>query len=389
MNIVYLDWAASAIPDAEIIEAVAEITRLFFGNPSSRHYCGRQALDLAGQDRHTLAMLMGCSPGHLIFTSGGTESNNMVLRSFMMKKRKNGLVCSSIEHASLYETALYIKRQGIPVAFPVTGSDGFADPEKIYDAIDENTGAVAVMLVNNETGAIQPLEDIVKAVRTREAEFGSPIHVHTDAVQAFGRIPFDLNSLNVDSAAFSAHKLGGPKGIGALYSRKKLSPLITGGGQEEGLRAGTENTAGIHGFALAAGKRIENMDRELPAAAGLRNKLIGVITSLQGEVLNQGGKGFSPYITAAFFPPVPGEVLARTLNDRGYAVSTGSACSARNKKKTRVLENMGFSSRDAASALRISIGHSTTVQEINSFGEVLAEELEHLRKAAGVVSVGS
>ena len=193
----------------------------------------------------------------------------------------------------------------------------------------------------------------------------------------------------MDSAAFSAHKLGGPKGIGALYSRKKLSPLITGGGQEEGLRAGTENTAGIHGFALAAGKRIENMDRELPAAAGLRNKLIGVITSLQGEVLNQGGKGFSPYITAAFFPPVPGEVLARTLNDRGYAVSTGSACSARNKKKTRVLENMGFSSGDAASALRISIGHSTTEQEINSFGEVLAEELEHLRKAAGVVSVGS
>ena len=252
-QMIYLDWAASAPPEPEAIEAVREVSLALFANPSSPHGAGREAGERLEQMRGRFARTLGVDPREIVFTSGGTESNSSLLLSLLDRHRLGGvqrqkarIVTTAIEHASVYEQAKSLHGHGIACTVVAPRPDGIVDPQAIADALDEDTLLVSVMLVNNETGAMQNLAEISRAVRDFSAKRGRKILLHTDAVQALGKIPFSLRELGVDAASFSGHKIGGVRGIGALYLRGGTAAgfLAAGGGQEAGRRPGTENLPG-------------------------------------------------------------------------------------------------------------------------------------------------
>jgi cysteine desulfurase len=388
MNPIYLDWAATAPPDADIQEQTRRVSQTFFANPSAVHGPGREAEKLLADCRRRLAGVLGCRPAEVVFNSGGTESNNMVLFSLLRKKRDRRIVLSGIEHASVHEPARTLKTLGFEVAEVAADPSGRVDPGRILAALDERTVLVAVMLVNNETGAIQPLREIAEALGEFEKRSGKKILLHTDAVQALGKIPFYPCELGVDSASVSAHKIGGPRGVGALFLRRdRIGQLLySGGGQEHGLRPGTENLPGIYGFVLAAEKallRLEENHKEAEAAMGA---LIGELEALPEAVLTPAGRpargteGFSPYILNLSVPPLPGEVLVRVMEQEGFILSTGSACSSRKKNHSRVLENMGVSREIAFSALRVSTGPGVEPAQLSALGAALKRKIPGLMK---------
>ncbi len=386
MNIRYLDWAATAPPDADIVKLVAEIAAEFFGNPSSPHPIGRAAAGKLRGARETVARLIGAEPGQVVFTSGGTESNVTVLSS-LLGRRHPGLVTTAIEHASCYEPAKRLSRFGAAVTFLEGRDGGSVAPEQVAEAMNDQTAMVSLMLVNNETGAIQPIREAVAAVRERSQRLGRQVHIHTDAVQALGKLPLHFGELGVDSASASAHKIGGPRGVGLLYLRTAMDTHAVGGGQEHGMRPGTENVAGNVGFAAALSPRLSAVNEELQHARYLSDVMLRELVGYEGCRVNplhrlDKPEAFSPYILNLAFPPVPGEVLVRVLGDRGFAVSTGSACSYRRKKKTRVLHASGVPAEAAGSSLRISVGYRTTIEDVTAFCEAVKQELPMLMKVA-------
>lgn len=380
MKSVYLDWAATAPPEIEALETFRSVSLETFGNPSSRHSDGRNAARLLDRARRDFAALVGASAGSVYFTSGGTESNNLVLLSLLNRQSRGSLVLSGIEHASVYEPALLLKRQGLQIRFVEADADGSVRPEAVARALDSTTRMVSVMLVNNETGAIQPVSEIVQAVRSFEKREGVKIHVHSDCVQALGKIPVDCASLGIDSASFSGHKLGAPRGAGALVLKAKISPLYIGGGQEGGIRPGTENLAAICAMVEAAERHVAGLSRHTAIAARQRQILAEGLKEIEGATIIPNASTlepsrFSPYIICAAFPPLPGEALVRALSDQGYAVSTGSACSSHAKEHSRVLKAMGVGEAVASSAIRISTGYATTDEEIEGFLGVIEREI--------------
>jgi cysteine desulfurase len=389
MNSIYLDWAATAPPDPEIQEQVQKIAQSLYANPSALHGPGREAGKSLSDCRGRMADLLSCSPAELVFTSGATEANNMVLFSLLHKKQDRRIVISGIEHPSVYEPAQTLKRLGFEVVQVAADSTGRIDPEHILSALDERTVAVAVMLVNNETGRIQPIREIAKAVREYQERSGKKILLHTDAVQALGKIPFNLYQLGVDSAALSAHKIGGPRGVGALFVRqgRMRQFLFSGGGQEHGMRPGTENLPGIHGFVLAVEKAAGRLEENRRRAEAAMQTLIGEIERLPDVAVIPAGRlaggvaDFSPYILNLSVPPIPGEVLVRILEGEGFVVSTGSACSSKKKDRFRVLENMGISRRMAFSALRVSTGPNVGSAELTALAAALGRRVPELLKA--------
>ena len=388
MSSIYLDWAATAPPDPEIQEQVLQVSRTLFANPSAAHGAGREAEKLLDDSRQRMAKVLGCLAKEVVFTSGGTESNNMILFSLLHKKRDRRIVISGIEHPSLYQPALTLKRLGFEVALVPAAASGRIDPTRLLSALDERTALVAVMLVNNETGAIQPLVEISEALRDFQSGSGKKILFHTDAVQGFGKVPFQPDLLGVDSAALSAHKIGGPRGVGALYVRagRIQEFLYSGGGQESGLRPGTENLPGIYGFVLAAEKTcarvVENHRRAEAAMRSFLEELRSLpeVILTNGERLEQGAACFSPYILNFSVPPLPGEMLVRLCEEEGFLVSTGSACSSRKKDRFRVLENMGVSQEIAFSALRLSIGPGVTGPQLKRLAAALKRRIPELMK---------
>lgn len=386
MNVRYLDWAATAPPDTDILQLIARLSAETFGNPSSQHPVGRSAERVLTEAREAVAGLIGAEADQVVFSSGGTESNLTVLSS-LLGRRHAGLVTTSLEHASCYEPAKRLARFGTEVRFLDARETGIVSPDQVAGAVDEHTAMVSVMLVNNETGAVQPIREIVTAVRERSRRLGRPVHIHTDAVQALGKLPLHLGELGVDSASASAHKLGGPRGVGLLYLRAPLDTPAVGGGQEHGMRPGTENVAGNAGFAEALSGRLSSVNENLQHARSLTDAIMRELVGFEGCRVNppsrlQSPEAFSPYILNLAFPPVPGEVLVRVLGDRGFAVSTGSACSSRRKKKTRVLEASGVASEAAASSLRISVGYSTSMDDVTAFCRTVKQELPLLMKVA-------
>ncbi|MEE8591938.1 MAG: cysteine desulfurase family protein [Spirochaetia bacterium] len=388
MSSLYLDWAASAPPDPEIQEQILQVSRTLVANPSAVHGAGREAEKLLDDCRQRMAKVLGCRAKEVVFTSGGTESNNMVLFSLLHKKRDRRIVISGIEHPSLYQPAQTLKRLGFEVALVPADASGRIDPNRILSSLDERTALVAVMLVNNETGSIQPLAEISEALRDFQNRSGKKILLHTDAVQGFGKIPFQPDLLGVDSAALSAHKTGGPRGVGALYVRtgRIQEFLYSGGGQESGLRPGTENLPGIYGFVLASEKacpRVAENHRRAEAAMGsfieeLRSLPEVILTN--GERLEKAGIPFSPYILNFSIPPLPGELLVRVCEEEGFLVSTGSACSSKKKDRFRVLENMGISQEIAFSALRLSIGPRVAGLQLRGLAAALKRRIPELLK---------
>jgi len=390
MSFIYLDWAATAPPDQGILEAVQEVAVDCYGNPSSIHKAGRNAEKRLIQAREVMAAVLGCGSGEIIFTSGGTEANNMALFSLLKKSRGKKIIISGIEHPSLFEPARILEQLGYKVDYVPAAASGFIDPSHIASRLDNHTALVALMLVNNETGAIQQVAETAAAIRSFSRGTDRKVLLHTDAVQALGKIPLNLRELNVDSASFSAHKIGGPRGVGALFIRKGSYSdfLYCGGGQERGLRPGTENLPGICGMALAAEKSKEKLESEYDKTRKMMDFLVKGLADMKGACIIPESRItldpalFSPYILNVSFPPIPGEVLVRVLGDKGIMISTGSACSSKKKERFRIAENMAVPKERALAAVRISLGRDTVPAQMEALLSTLKKEVPLLLKIA-------
>ena len=378
----YLDWAATAIPDP--VPGNSGENGIIFGNPSSPHAEGRLAREALENARSRCARVLGIPPERLYFTSGGTESNALALHSLLRRKWKGRLLYSAIEHPSVRENCHVLEKLGIPVSAIGVEKDGRVTVGTLTRALEKNPDArfAAVMGVNNETGALMDIASLVSLARTYGAK--GPIHFHCDLVQALGKVPVDISAWDLDSASFSGHKLGGPRGIGLLYLKKKLEVLYSGGEQEGGIRPGTENTHG----ALALADILER--RATPAAvieegekAGARLKyLIRELKkikrcSLIPQDREEDDTRFSPWILQLRFADVPGAVMVRALDDSGIAVSTGSACSSASPERP-VLAAMGIDEPGRLEGLRISQGWSTDIQDIDALLEGIEKALSYL-----------
>lgn len=384
MKQIYLDWAATAIPESRLLETAFTESLETFGNPSSPHKRGKEASALLQKSREDCAAAFGCSAEKLYFTGGGTESNNIVISSFLRKPRKGNIVISGIEHSAVYEAAMILQDYGWEIRIVNTDKDGRIDPAKFCGKIDNDSLFASCMMVNNETGAVQPVIEIgeaVKAVNRRT-------HFHVDAVQAAGKIDFNLSKMPIDSASISSHKFRGPRGAGLLYLKKAIMPVYAGGGQETGIRSGTENVYAALGTSLTALKAVESIDANLKHALKLKKILIERLSEISGiRFLPDCGTEkllnpvlFSPYILSVSVKPVPGEILVRVMSDRGFDIATGSACATGRKKRSRIMEAMGISSAEAFSTVRISTGASTEVEEIEQFCDTFVLESAKLIK---------
>lgn len=377
MSIHYLDWAASAPPFSDILERAASLAVSRYGNPSSLHSAGKDARSLLEEARATLAGAIGAQPGQIVFTSGGTEADSIALLSVLPAKNRGSIVISAIEHSAVFEQARLLEGLGFDVVRVAPDRYGVVQADSVAGAVRKDTVLVAIMALNNETGAIQPVRHIAEAIRALSGPGGRPPFFHCDAVQAPGSTGFDAAAMGVDSAAFSAHKLGGPRGVGALYLRRPLRPFLVGGGQEGGMRPGTHNTPGAWAFAEAASRTHQDSALRLERSRVLEQQLLDGIRSIGGacplppERLPGDGR-YSPHIVCASFPGLGGETMQRLLDDAGIAVSTGAACSGA-KKERRVLDAMGIDRKLSFSSIRISTGRDTKEEDIAAFLERAAD----------------
>ena len=386
---IYLDWAASAPVYPEVADIVKDVSLKNYANPSSPHREGENAKLMLEDFRVKFASLLGCNPDELIFTSGATEANNMLLYSFIFERtREINIVISGIEHPSVYEPASQLERFGIKLRYVMPDSSGIVTPERLLKKLDNMTRLVSIIYINNEIGVIQPIKQLVNVVKEAEKRFGRKILFHSDITQAVGKININLKEIGIDAATISAHKFGGPRGTGALYLKRdfKLNFLYGGGEQENGRRPGTENLPGIAGMLKALEIRTSIMEKEYPVARDTTKWLIEnlistelciMIPQLRATGTNEENTNFSPYILSISLPPLPGEVTVRSLSEMGICISTGSACNSRKKGRTRTLINMGIPEDIAGSAIRISYGWYTTKNELEEFLEGI-KKLEKL-----------
>lgn len=383
-GVIYLDWAATAPTAPEALPADGT----WHANPSSPHPRGRQAAAELASARERLAVALGVDAEEIVLTSGATESNNLMLQSVLTLlhperglPRRDTVVIGAVEHDSVEGPATLLERIGFRVLRAPVGGDGAVDLERLRELLDERTCLVSVQTVNNETGTIQPVADAAAAVAGAARRSGARTLFHTDAVQALGKVPLPLGP-HVHAASFSAHKVGGPRGVGALWVRAgaPVRFMQAGGEQEGGRRAGTENVAGAAGFAAAAETATSLRERNADAAADVMATLIERLRSIPGVTLIPGGREprdarFSPFILKLAVPSLPSEVTVRLLGDRGICVSPGSACATGSRKRLRVLEAMRVPPNQAAGAVRVSFGPRTTADEVAAFASALEAEL--------------
>lgn len=381
----YFDWAATAIPDQDILEAALKESLAAWANPSSVHAAGKEARAALEKARSDCAAVLGVQSKQLVFTSGGTESDHIPLLAILNRPEKGNVAVSSIEHPALREMAEELKKVGIECRLIPSDKNGFVTPEAVLQTVDAKTLFVSVMAVNNETGAVQPIQKIAAALEQAYKGKRKP-RFHVDCVQALGKVPIDfLNEPGLDSAAFSAHKICGPRGIGILYLKKEEEIFLRGGGQEGGVRSGTENLFGALAFAKCLERHAitapiaetKNGGKTKSAARFEKQKewtasFIRGLLSIKGceiipkarGVLGQeatfgASDNFSPWVVQASFNKIPGQVMLRALDAKGICVSTGSACSS--KKASRpILEAMGVPAAQRETSVRFSFGPKTT-----------------------------
>ncbi len=384
----YLDWAATSPPDGDCLSEGLRAALEFYANPSSLHRQGAEARSCLEGARARIATTLSSGKGQIAFTGSGSEADSIPLLALLRQVSKRGkpgslstgeplhIVTTAIEHAAIHAQAAVLEAAGFSVSYLRPGPDGRVSPEAVTEALRPETALVSVMAVNNETGAIQPLAGIAAAVRKASERVGKRMPViHSDAVQAFGKIDFRPEEIGLDCASVSAHKIRGPRGVGALWYAKAFDSFVVGGGQEQGMRPGTENLQGIVAFACAAEKAFDLLPDLQSHARVLESRLFEGLAAIRGATVlplgrRAGDPNYSPFILSVAFPGISGEVIQRVLSDKGIAVSTGSACSSRARTKTRrILDAMGIPEDLAMSAIRISTGGLSTDSEIDRFLE--------------------
>jgi len=370
---IYLDNSATTRQYDEVTSLMAEVASNFYGNPSSLHTKGIEAERLVRNARETIAETMGADPREIYFTSGGTESNNLAIRGYLDANPRKGkhIIATKIEHPSVLEVYRHLEENGYRVDYIGVDKEGRIDTQELKDKINRETALISIIIVNNETGTIQQMEEI-SAIRDSK---NPQAVIHADAVQAYGKIPLNPSRAGIGLMSVSAHKIHGPKGTGALYAsgKIKLKPLFYGGGQETLLRSGTENVPGIAGFGLAAKMTFEKLDENYRKVAQLKKNFI--------ELLEGSGICFKvvspddglPYILNISFDNVKAEVLLHHLEQKKIFVSTGSACSSRKNIRSHVLAAMGVPPEAAMGSIRFSFSGFNTPEEIKNTVEALKE----------------
>jgi cysteine desulfurase len=377
---IYLDYAATTPLDPRVLEAMMPYLTEKFGNPNSIHAFGREARKAVDEAREKIAALLNCRPSELVFTSGGTESDNLALRGVAAAYRQKGnhIVTTAIEHHAVLHTCRALQDEGFEVTYLPVDEHGLVTPEQVAEAITDRTILISIMHANNEIGTMEPLADIVRVVKEKRPD----VLVHTDAVQTVGHIPVDVEALGVDLLSFAAHKFYGPKGVGGLFVRRgvKLVPQLTGGGQERNRRSGTENVAGIVGMAKALEIAVAEMPTEIPRLQTLRDDLInGVLAQIPDSRLNGHPTQRLPHNANFSFLGVEGEALLLQLDLHGIAASSGSACTSGSLEPSHVLLALGLSHEWALGSLRLTLGRFTTRQHLERVLAVLPSIVEKLR----------
>jgi cysteine desulfurase len=378
MGRIYLDYAATTPVHPEVVKAMLPYFSDVFGNPSAIYSYGQEATAALEEARAKVAGLIGSRSEEIVFTSGGTEADNMALIGVAnaMRSRGNHIITTAIEHHAIIETAKFLEKNGFELTYLGVDDQGIVDPDAVRRAITDKTILVSVMLANNELGTIQPLAEISRI--TRQAG----VYLHTDAVQAVGRIPVNVDDLGVDLLSMSAHKLYGPKGVGALYIRKgvRMAPITHGGGQERARRSGTQNVAGIVGLSRATELAGQEMIAEAERLTPLRDRLIqGILEGIDHSYLNGHPVKRLPNNANLSFDYVEGESMCLNLDLKGICVSTGSACSSSNLEPSHVLLAMGVPSQLAHGSLRFTLGKWTEPEDIDRVLEVLPPIVAKLR----------
>ena len=376
---VYLDHSATTAVDESVLAAMLPFFRSSFGNPNSLHAWGREVRKAVDEAREKVAALIGAQPQEVLFTGGGSEADNLAVKGTAWARRDRGrhLITSAVEHHAVLDTMKWLGKNGFEVTVLPVDREGFVSPEALDAAIRPDTTLVSILFANNEIGTVQPVAKLGEVCRKHGVLF------HTDAVQAAGHIPTDLSTLPVDLMTLAAHKMYGPKGIGALYVRKgiRLTPLIHGGGQEFGLRSGTENTPYIAGFGEAAALAAERLGNgDVDRERALRDRLIdGVLSRIEDSFLTGSRTERLPYHASFCIPRVEGEAMLLRLDFAGIGASSGSACTSGSLEPSHVLLALGLPHEIAHGSVRLTLGKDTAEEDIDYVLETFPPIVQTLR----------
>ena len=371
---VYLDYAASAPLRPEAARAMAASGQNYFGNASSVHSVGQQALNAIDASAATIAQIFNCRADELIFVSGGTEADNLAIKGVAKRSARGHIITSAIEHKAVLASCEALAKEGFDITYIKPDASGVINPHKVREAVREHTVLVSIMYVNNETGIVQPISEIGAVLAEINNGRQNKVLLHTDAVQA-GLLDLNVQTLGVDLMTISAHKLGGPKGVGCLFARSgiNLVPQIDGGGQQRGVRSGTLNTAGIAGLTAALTASQKNREKEVARLGILQRRLTEGLKKLPGIEMNGDMHYRTPSILNFSIAGQTSEALVIGCDLEGVAISAASACSAGSIQPSYVLHAMGLSDERAQSSLRVSLGYRTKIGEIDTLLRVLTK----------------
>lgn len=375
---IYFDNAATTRVFPEVLKVMEEAMEVTYGNPSAKHIKGMEAENKIKEAQEVIGKTLRAKPKEIFFTSGGTESNNTAIFGTAMANRRRGkhIITTKIEHASVYEPMYHLEDLGFEVTYLNVDASGLVDLDQLKDAVREDTILVSCMMVNNEIGAIQPIEEIGKIVKEKNPQ----VIFHVDAIQAYGKMPIIPKNMGIDLLSMSGHKIHGPKGIGFLYIKEgtKISPIIFGGGQQKGMRSGTENVPGIVGLSCACQKMIGNQYENAERIRQVKEYFQERIKEIDGIKDNSGQ---APHVASVSFRKLRSEVLLHALEDKGIYVSSGSACSSNKKQAVSgTLNAIGLNDEFKDGTLRFSFSIENTKQEVDETIEVLKELVPMLRR---------
>ena len=374
---IYFDNAATTCVFPEVVEAMQDAMQVTYGNPSAKHMKGIEAENKVKAAQELIAKTLRAKPKEILFTSGGTESNNTAIIGTAMANRRKGkhIITTKVEHASVYEPMYHLEEEGYEVTYLDVDAEGIVDLKQLEESIREDTILVSCMMVNNEIGAIEPIEEIAKIIKAKNPN----TIFHVDAIQAFGKYHIYPKRMGIDLMSVSGHKIHGPKGTGALFikNRTKVKPIIYGGGQQDGMRSGTENVPGFAGFGLATKIVYEDLEARIVRMRAVKDRLTERLKALPDVYINEGE---APHILSVSFVGVRSEVMLHALEERQIYVSSGSACSSNKPAVSHVLSSIGLQKNRLESTIRFSFSAENTVEQADYAADVIEEILPVYRK---------